>query len=193
MAFAYVLALAARGKSRLSMLDWGGGIGHYYLLARALVPDVVLEYCCKDVPLLAGHGRTLFPDQRFCSDDSCLARRYDLVFASASLHYSEDWRSALASLGKAADGYLYITRLPVVTQAPSFVFIQRPYAYGYGTEYLGWCLNRGEFLAEAGRAGLALVREFAIGECPPIAGATEQCRYRGYLFRPGKAIGPGGL
>ena len=38
MGFGYALALAAHKKDRLSMLDWGGGIGHYYLLAQALLP-----------------------------------------------------------------------------------------------------------------------------------------------------------
>jgi hypothetical protein len=61
MAFAYALALAAHHKDTLSILDWGGGIGHYYLLAQALLPDVRIEYHCKDVPLLAEYGAKLFP------------------------------------------------------------------------------------------------------------------------------------
>ena len=183
MAFAYALTLAASHKDALSMLDWGGGIGHYYLLAQALLPDVRIEYHCKDVPLLAEYGATLFPDQHFCSDESCLARTYDFVLASTSLHYSEDWQQVLAGLAGATSGYLYITRLPTVARVPSYVFIQRPYAYGYNTEYLGWCLNKAEFLGEAGRLGLTLVREFVIGEQPPIANAPEPCQYRGFLFR----------
>jgi hypothetical protein len=50
-------------------------------------------------------------------------------------------------------------------------------------EYLGWCLNKAEFLAEASKLGLTLVREFVIGEQPPIANAPEPCQYRGFLFR----------
>jgi putative methyltransferase (TIGR04325 family) len=183
MAFAYVLALAARHKNTLSMLDWGGGIGHYYLLAQVLLPDVSIEYHCKDVPLLAEYGAQLFPDQHFYADESCLACTYDFVMASTSLHYSEDWRRVLAGLVRATGEYLYITRLPTVVQAPSYVFIQRPYAYGYNTEYLGWCLNRTSFLNEVGKLGLTLVRGFVIGEQPPIANAPEPCQYRGFLFR----------
>ncbi|HOT90776.1 MAG TPA: hypothetical protein PLJ78_04385 [Anaerolineae bacterium] len=183
MAFAYAMTLAARHKDALSMLDWGGGIGHYYLLAQALLPDVRIEYHCKDVRWLTEYGATLFPDQHFYSDESCLARTYDFVLASASLHYSEDWQRTLAGLAGATAGYLYITRLPTVARAASYVFIQRPYAYGYNTEYLGWCLNKAEFLGEAGRLGLTLVREFVIGEQPPIANTPEPCQYRGFLFR----------
>ena len=36
--FAYVLALAADGRDRLSVLDWGGGFGHYQVLARSVLP-----------------------------------------------------------------------------------------------------------------------------------------------------------
>jgi hypothetical protein len=44
MSFGYVLSRAAQGRARLSMLDWGGGIGHYCLYARALLPEVELDY-----------------------------------------------------------------------------------------------------------------------------------------------------
>ena len=35
--FAYVLALAADARDRLSVLDWGGGFGHYQVLARSVL------------------------------------------------------------------------------------------------------------------------------------------------------------
>jgi len=73
--------------------------------------------------------------------------------------------------------------MPFVLQAPSFVFVQRPYMYGYNTEYLGWCLNLTDFLNETSRLGLELVREFVVGERPRIINAPEQCQYRGFLFR----------
>lgn len=182
MSFAYSLALAARNKDRLSILDWGGGIGHYYLLSQALLPSTEIEYHCKDVPVLCEYGAQLFSEQHFYTDESCLERTYDFVMASASMHYSEDWQSLLAGLAGATQGYLYITSLPTVLRAPSFVFVQRAYAYGYNTEYLGWCLNRGQFLKCAEAAGLKLVREFVVGHHPFIYRAPEQNEYRGFLF-----------
>ena len=184
MCFAYVLARVARRSDSLSMLDWGGGIGHYLLLARALLPDVTVEYHCKDLPLLARHGARLLPDQCFYTDDSCLKRTYDLVMASSSMHYTERWQDVLAGLARSARKFLYVTRLPTVRRAPSFVFVQRTYDCGYNTEYLGWCLNFDDFLGEAEKSGLVLVREFALAEQPTIAGTDEQCQYRGFLFQP---------
>lgn len=183
MIFGYSLARAVHGKDAISMLDWGGGIGHYYRIATALNPDVRIDYHCKDVPVLANHGRRLFPDAHFHVDDTCLARRYDFVMASASMHYSRDWRALMVGLTGATGGYLLVTGLPVVLRAPSFVFVQRPYRYGYDTEYLSWCLNRNEFLDHARDVGLRLDREFIVGHQPAIAGAPEQCQYRGYFFR----------
>jgi putative methyltransferase (TIGR04325 family) len=185
MSFAYVAALAAGSRGNLTMLDWGGGIGHYFALARAVLPGMKIEYTCKDVPILAEHGARLFPEQRFMADESCLARTYDLVMASTSLHYTENWRALLTELVHATSGYLYVANLPVVRRVPSFVFIQRPYRYGYETEYLGWCLNRDELIAHAVSAGAKLQREFVYGRAPAIDGAPEQNEYTGFLFTHG--------
>src|SRR5262249_47563526 len=62
MAFAYVLTLAARCRDRLSVLDWGSGLGHYYHFGRALLPEVRLDYHARDLPLLCRPGRELSPE-----------------------------------------------------------------------------------------------------------------------------------
>jgi putative methyltransferase (TIGR04325 family) len=183
MAFGYVLSLAAHKKDHLSLLDWGGGIGHYYLLAQALLPNVEIEYHCKDIRILSEYGARLFPQQHFYHDERCLDTVYDFVLASTSIHYTEDWQILIRRLAGATSSYLYIANLPSIRQSPSFVFVQRAYQYGYNTEYLGWCLNRTEFLHAAERAGLVLLREFIYGYQPVIRGAPEQNSYNGYLFR----------
>ena len=183
MSFAYVLARAAHRREELSLLDWGGGPGHYCLIARALLPEVSLDYHSKDVAKLAALGRELVPGARFHDDDSCLERRYDLVLASGSLQYAEDWRTLLARLGAAAAPFLYVTRLPVALRAPAFVVVQRPYAYGYDTEYLGWVVSRDELLDAAERARLRLEREFLLVDEAEVAAAPESpVQHRGFLF-----------
>jgi putative methyltransferase (TIGR04325 family) len=185
VSFAYVLALAARARGRISLLDWGGGIGHYYLIARAVLPDVQIDYHCRDLPILAAEGRGLIPEATFYEDDSCLERRYDLVVASSSLQYAERWRETLAGLAGAAERYLYVTRVPVARSGPSFVVLQRADRHGYGTEYLGWVLSRAELLEAASDAGLRLVREFLLGGRFDAAGAPEgPTGHRGFLFAP---------
>lgn len=187
MCFAYVLARAARRHDRLSILDWGGGIGHYFVYARALIPDLALDYSCYDLPFLADGGRRVLPEATFpATEEAALARRYDLVVASGSLHYSEDWRAVLSGLAGVCDDYLYVTRQPCLQRAPSYVVVQRPYRHGYQTEYPGWFLNEGEFLGFAQGLGLSLVREFLIQERPMVPHAPEQADYRGFLFKAPK-------
>jgi putative methyltransferase (TIGR04325 family) len=177
VAFAYVVALAARGAERLSVLDWGGGLGHYEALARATVPGLELDWHVKETAAVAARGR---PGVTFHADDACLDGRYDLVVASSSLQYEPDWRTLLGRLAAAAESWLYVARVPVAFHAPSFVVLQRAYAYGYETEYLGWVLNRDE-LVEA--AGLPLAREFLLDARFSAAGAPEDpVDHRSFLF-----------
>ena len=121
----------------------------------------------------------------FHTDDACLERSYDLVFASSSLQYARDWADLLRRLGRATDGFLLVTRLPIALDAPSFVVLQRAYAYGYATEYLGWVVSRTELLSEAAANGLALERELLLDAWLSAAPAPEDpIGHRGFLFRP---------
>jgi putative methyltransferase (TIGR04325 family) len=185
LAFAYVLALAARQSSAVSVLDWGGGVGLHSLLGRALLPSAVeLDYHCRDLPLVCELGRDELPSVQFHDNDGCLDRTYDLVFASSSLQYSEEWTQVFGRLAAATGRYLYVAKVPVVVECPSFVVRQRAQEYGLDTEYLSWVLNRGELLDCAERAGLELVREVVYGYRPLVHGAPEQDETSGFLFRP---------
>jgi putative methyltransferase (TIGR04325 family) len=178
--FAYVLALAARGRDRLTVLDWGGGFGHYHALARSVLPGLELDWHVKETPPVAARGRELNPEVTFHDDDSALDRPHDLVVASSSIQYAEDWRALLERLAAAAERHLYVARVPVALQAPSFVVIQRPYVHGYDTEYLGWVLNRDELLAAC---PLPLAREFLLDARFSAAGAPEDpVDHRSFLF-----------
>jgi len=184
LTFGYVLARAAGGRSGVSVLDWGGGPGHYFVLARALLPEARLEYHSRDLPRLVALGREVLPEAQFHDDDSCLDRTYDLVVASDSLQYAPDVAATLARLGRAASPWLFVAQLPVAATAESFVVLQRPDAYGYETEYLGWVLNRRELLERAGEAGLVVDREFLAPGAIDAAGAPERPVYlRSFLFR----------
>lgn len=184
MTFGYVLARTAQARQPISVLDWGGGVGQYFPLARALAPDVQIDYHCRDVPVLTAVGRELLPEVTFYDDDSCLDRRYDLVLAGGSLQYVEDWQNALRRLAGATQRYMLLTRTPTVAENQSFVVLQRGQPFGFGTDVLEWFLNRYEILECATGAGLRLVREFVMLDQTPAAGAPEQARYRGFLFEP---------
>jgi putative methyltransferase (TIGR04325 family) len=190
MSFAYVLARAARGQPRMSVLDWGGGMGHYALIARAVLPEVAIDYTVVDLPALCAAGRAVLPEVTFETDaEACFGRRYDLVLASSSLQYVEDWRSLLRHLAAASIAWVYVTRLPLVQRAETFVVVQRPHWAGYHTEYICWVFNRPEFLAACGAAGLALEREVLIEQGGLAAGAPERFTWGGFLLRSAAATG----
>lgn len=140
--YAYVLALAAHQKTTLSVLDWGGGLGHYYLIGKAVLPEVTLDFHCKEVPLMAEAGKRLNPDVHWYADESYLERTYDLVMINGSLQYIEDWADILRRIALAVKGYLFLTRVPVIENGPGFVAIQR----AYSTEMLHQQLNQGAVL-----------------------------------------------
>lgn len=184
IAYAYVLALAARQKQRVSLLDWGGGVGHYYLLSKAVLRGVEIDYYCCDVPLLCQAGRELLPQAHFFEKPrEYLSKQYDLVLASSSVWYEEDWRGLIDQLISVANPYLYVSRMIFLEYGDSYVAVQRPWAVGYRTEYLCWILNRQDFLDHILSQGMELVREFLISNAQHIHRAPEQGDYRGFLFR----------
>jgi putative methyltransferase (TIGR04325 family) len=181
MSFAYVLARCAQQQEELSVLDWGGALGHYHALARALLPDVRFDYHVKELPAVCEEGRRISPEVTFYEDDSCLEREYDLVVASGSIQYG-DWADTLAQLASASARYLFVTRVPLADTSETFAVVQRAHRYGYDTEYIGWVLNADEFRQVACDAGLRLVREFFLVDPFEVPGAPEPVRHGGFLF-----------
>ena len=185
LSFAYVLARAAYGREHLRVLDWGGGLGHYEALARSVMPELELDWHCREVPGVVRAGERVNPDVTFHTGDDCLQQSYDLVLVSGSLQYEVEWQSRLGRLAAATTGYVLVTRLPIALHAPSFVILQRAQAYGYATEYAGWVISREELLAAAADSGLGLERELLLDAMLAGIGAPEEpVLHRGFLFRP---------
>jgi putative methyltransferase (TIGR04325 family) len=182
LGLAYAALLAARGRDTLSVLDWGSGPGHAVELLRSLCPHLGLDYHGRDLPGLVALGRELVPDARFHDDDACLDRRYELVIASGSLSYARDWPDMLGRLARATAGWLLIARQPITMEA-SYLFLQRPHAFGYRTAYAGWCIRRDDLVAAATAAGLELARDMITEEARNIIGAPSPCHVGALLFR----------
>lgn len=180
--YAYVLALAARNKTELSMLDWGGGLGHYYLLGKALLPDVNIRFDCREVPMMCEAGKKLCPEIRFHADDRCLENSYDLVMVNGSLGYFENWKELLDRITQTVNRYFFLTRVLTVRDSPSFVVLQHTDIYDYKSDMLTQVFNEKEILDVVASSGLRLVREFVVGDRVAIAGAPELPRDCGWLF-----------
>ncbi|MGH9547744.1 MAG: methyltransferase, TIGR04325 family, partial [Terriglobales bacterium] len=184
MTFGYILGRAATGRKALSVLDWGGGLGQYFVYARTLFPHLNLDYVIKELPKACEVGRRLIPEATFLSDEeAALSRGYDLVWASSSVHYTRDRYGLIDRLCASATSYIMITRLPVVEQHDDFLVVQRPHRYGYMTEYPGWFMNKERLLDFIRERKFHLVREFLVAEQPDVPNAPETARYLGFLFQ----------
>ncbi len=179
ISYAYVLAMAARKKDHISVLDWGGSLGHYYQVGKAVLPGVKIDFHVKEVPLMAKAGKQLNPEVQWYDDERCLERDYDLVMMTGSIPYIEDWANTLKRIANSAKEYLFLFRFPVVEYGPTFVAIQRIYE----SQMLHQLLNQSELLEVVKGTGMTLIREFVVGDHPYIKNAPEQCEIRGWLFK----------
>lgn len=178
LAFGYALALAARRKDGISLIDYGGNLGEYYWIGKALVPGVALEFHCKELPAIAAAGREVTPEAIWHTDDTCLAGSYDVVMFSGSLQYLPDWKAVLHGAATATRSYLLLSDIPSVREVPTYMITQR----SGGVTNLQYLLNRSEIIDIVQNAGLRLLREFTMSSHPPVANAPEQPMSTGWLF-----------
>jgi putative methyltransferase (TIGR04325 family) len=187
LSYGYVLGRAALGRNRLAVLDWGGGLGHFVLFARALFPELAMQFTVKEVPGICAEGQRRLPEVRFVTtDEAYRGESFDLVMASGALQYCEDWEEVVRCWLASARGFIYVTRLPYVDRSPSYVMLQRPQVFGYDTTYLSWVFNRSEFVERMTHLGARLEREFLVGEELEVPRAPEpRVKFMGFLFRTG--------
>jgi putative methyltransferase (TIGR04325 family) len=184
MTFLYALARASHCKDRLSVLDWGGALGHYALVARRLLPDVGFDYVVKEVDSLRRLANELNPSVEFSgSDEECFSRTYDFVMASGSVHYVRDWKAMVARLARAADTWLFINCLPVVRHAGGYVVAQRLHSLGFEEGFYSNVVNRDEFIAWVAEQDFALEREFLSWNTVSYRDAPEDSTGAGFLFK----------
>ncbi len=179
----FAVSRAARQRPGISMLDWGGGVGHQYGLVRALLPDLKLETTCFDLPVSVEFGSKHFPEVAFTSDFKCLEQRYDLVVANGSLHCFEQWEQVLEQLATATREFCFITMLPVRLDGPSMVVTQR-WINPDGSSYAEpeWFVSREEVLRKFPSSTWKLHRELICGYSPRIYDSDARVDYRGFLF-----------
>jgi len=190
MTFSYIAGLATLQKKEINFLDWGGGIGHYGLLIKKILPSTDVNYFCYDLNTFSETSKQLWDDNSVFSSNRgelLQTNKYDLVMAGSSIWYEPDWKTIFKKLIEASNNYVFITRMIFVEKGKSYVAVQRPSSMGYKTKYYFWVINENELLEQAKENGAVLVREFLVfEEKTHIYKAPEQGKFKGFLFRKQK-------
>ena len=133
-----VISLLRERESLLSVLDFGGGVGQ----VLPYIYNKKNTYTVLDGPRNCQIGRNLFhgfSNINFCDtvpkDGSC----YDLVLFNGSLHYIEDWRSALKIVSSFNPMWICIARLAV--GSPVTVIGTQIIEIGESSQYVGEILR----------------------------------------------------
>jgi putative methyltransferase (TIGR04325 family) len=177
------LGLVAARKSgirdALSILDYGGGFGAHAHALHRLLPGLRCQYTVCELPEFCELGRKLNPDVRFVSSFAEAGTGYDLVYASGSVQYTQDWQKLLCDLCAASTGEVFVTRTPFVVKRETFVTMQR----AYGTVYPGWIFNKNEFIQTMEKVCSRKLKEvFVNGRGLAVRGAPEPNVHLGLLF-----------
>lgn len=182
MDFADVLAGAARGGA-LAVLDWGGGFGEFHACARALWPDLAIDWHVRDLEVVCDYGAAAFSDTVFHpDDDAAFARRYDVALALGALHHAADWRASLAGLLRAAQRFVVITDLPMSDTGADLFIQEQPFGFLPGVRFAAHVVPTPTVRGLLAEAGWETVREHTAGAAP-TTGDGPQVVYRSLVLR----------
>jgi len=152
-----IIARVAQGRSKISVLDWRGGVGQGYFAAKASAPDVELDWHVFEEPAYCDYGKALDAPVRFHEISALRERpRYDLVLVRGTLGLDPDWRRSFLDLSRAAEHALALA--PVfVHQASTFVAANHPPEWRSGAGVNAWIVGEQDLQAAADDAGLKVV------------------------------------
>ncbi len=150
-----VVAMLLSRQQRVTVLDFGGGLGTAFpVLASAVGDDIGrVDYRIVEVETICSAGRELFgggTGPRF-EPELPNSGTFDVVQAASSLQYIEDWRGALGQLVGYRAQYLVLGDL-LIGGFPSYATLQNYYE----SRIRSWFLNAKEFIGEVERHGYKL-------------------------------------
>ena len=170
----------------LSVLDWGGGFGEHGWWLHLAAPAIALDWHVRETPAMCDYGAPLFPETRFHDADDVFERQYDVVQASAALHYVEAWPALLERLARATRHSLILVDLPVAPGTEGYVVPERPLPEIPQAEFFGRVLDDVRLVAIVEAAGLELVEALPATPIAPVRLGAATLSYRSLRFeRPG--------
>jgi putative methyltransferase (TIGR04325 family) len=172
-----LLMVAAADGGRLSVLDFGGGLGSHFLRWRAWlakIPD--LRWCVVEQPHFAAAGEDVFADEPRLSFATSIAgantQAPNVVLASSVLHYLPDPLAVLDQLVALGARGIVIDRTPFSDHGAAAVLSQHaPKSLGRAS-YPLWLLPR-EMVYARVRERYGLLAEFPAADAPVRCGGVH--------------------
>lgn len=159
------LALKNNNSEKLTVLDFGGGGGYHFWIAKsAFGRDAIFDWRVVETPLMAKEASKLIKSDGLSfspSIDSALKNeeKIDLVFTSSALQYCQDPLRVLNELVDIRARYLCITRTPFSMAPDTIITKQRSMLSENGPGALP-----GEFTDEAIEYPISFVPRIKIQE-----------------------------
>ncbi|CUW37983.1 conserved protein of unknown function [Magnetospirillum sp. XM-1] len=151
-----VIAMAAAGRERFRILDFGGGLGNGFVPALCdVVSPERLDYVIVDNDRLCDAGRYLFPEAPapiFRPDLPPDQERFDLLHLGSVLPYISDWRGLLTRLCGYRPRHVLLSDL-LAGDFPAFATAQNC----FGDKIPHWFLNLGDVIGQVESQGFRLI------------------------------------
>lgn len=111
------VGLASNENKKISVLDFGGGGGYHWFIAKNALGNYLFDWRIVETPMMAKAGNMLLKKnglQFFPNIESSIevGEILDLVFTSSALQYCEDPLGTLQDLVDLGARYLFVTRTP---------------------------------------------------------------------------------
>ena len=148
-------ALVREETGRVSVLDFGGGLGFTYVpVAHALVEKSRLDYHIVDVERICESGTQLFENDDCVHFHTSLPSisEVDIVHMGSSLQYIRDWKELINRLADYQSEYFLFTDL-MAGDIPTYATAQNY----YGSKIPHWFFNINEIIATMSSVGFDLL------------------------------------
>jgi putative methyltransferase (TIGR04325 family) len=149
------VATMLTAQERVSVLDFGGGLGTGYVFLTQTMPNAIsrVDYAIVDVEEIATAGRELFNDaiRPIFYDVLPDGVRYDIVHSASAIQYVDGWPSLIRRLTNYGAQYFSL--------ADAFIGEFNTYATlqnYYGSKIPHWFFNACDLIGEVERNGYKL-------------------------------------
>jgi len=163
---ATLLAISTVPRRRLSVLDFGGGLGiHYFQLGPFLPAGVEVSWLVCETTAMAAEGRERFASNglKFVSSLDEAQGPFDVVISSGAIQCVPDPTETLAKHAAVSDQLLF-NRLPLTASARDRLTMHKVDPAIYAASIPIWFFSERRWLAKLDELGFDVVMRWEVPE-----------------------------